>query len=49
MRSSPFDSGFTAMQALVIGTVAKVNNLIAIAASNYRKRFVVMHAFLRRE
>jgi type IV secretory pathway VirB2 component (pilin) len=41
---SPFDTGFTAMQTLFTGTVAKVASLIAIvvggyAADRYRQLF----------
>ena len=32
---SPFDSGFTAMQTLFTGTVAKVTSLIAIVLGGY--------------
>jgi type IV secretory pathway VirB2 component (pilin) len=33
---SPFDSGFTAMQTLFTGTVAKVASLIAIVVGGYQ-------------
>jgi type IV secretory pathway VirB2 component (pilin) len=33
---SPFDTGFTAMQALFTGTVAKVASLIAIVVGGYQ-------------
>ena len=33
--SSPFDSGFTAMQTLFTGTIAKVSSLIAIVIGGY--------------
>ena len=32
---SPFDSGFTAMQTLFTGTIAKVSSLIAIVIGGY--------------
>ncbi len=32
---SPFDSGFTAMQTLFTGTVAKITSLIAIVLGRY--------------
>jgi hypothetical protein len=34
-RKSPFDTGFTAMQTLFTGTVAKVASLIAIVVGGY--------------
>src|SRR6202158_102583 len=33
---SPFDSGFTAIQALFTGTIAKVASLVAIVIGGYR-------------
>ena len=37
---SPFDTGFTAIQTLFTGTVAKVASLIAIVVGGYRLRMV---------
>jgi type IV secretory pathway VirB2 component (pilin) len=34
-QASPFDTGFTALQTLFTGTVAKVANLIAIVIGGY--------------
>ena len=34
-QASPFDTGFTAMQTLFTGTVAKVTSLIAIVIGGY--------------
>src|ERR1700754_2664779 len=34
-QGSPFDTGFTAMQTLFTGTVAKVTSLIAIVIGGY--------------
>ena len=36
MAQSPFDTGFTAMQTLFTGTVAKVASLIAIVIGGYQ-------------
>ena len=36
VAQSPFDSGFTAMQTLFTGTVAKVASLIAIVVGGYQ-------------
>src|ERR1700678_2161176 len=36
MAQSPFDTGFTAMQTLFTGTVAKVASLIAIVVGGYQ-------------
>jgi type IV secretion system protein VirB2 len=36
LAQSPFDSGFTAMQTLFTGTVAKVASLIAIVVGGYQ-------------
>jgi type IV secretion system protein VirB2 len=36
VAQSPFDTGFTAMQALFTGTVAKVASLIAIVIGGYQ-------------
>ena len=35
---SPFDSGFTAIQSLFTGTIAKVASLVAIMISGYSSR-----------
>ncbi len=35
-QSSPFDTGFTAIQTLFTGTVAKVASLIAIVIGGYQ-------------
>jgi len=34
-QNSPFDSGFTAIQALFTGTIAKVASLVAIVIGGY--------------
>jgi type IV secretion system protein VirB2 len=36
VAQSPFDSGFTAMQTLFTGTIAKVASLIAIVIGGYQ-------------
>jgi type IV secretion system protein VirB2 len=36
LAQSPFDTGFTAMQTLFTGTVAKVASLIAIVVGGYQ-------------
>jgi type IV secretion system protein VirB2 len=36
VAQSPFDSGFTAMQTLFTGTIAKVASLIAIVVGGYQ-------------
>ena len=36
LAQSPFDSGFTAMQTLFTGTIAKVASLIAIVIGGYQ-------------
>jgi type IV secretory pathway VirB2 component (pilin) len=36
LAQTPFDTGFTAMQTLFTGTVAKVASLIAIVVGGYR-------------
>ena len=36
LAQSPFDTGFTAMQTLFTGTVAKVASLIAIVGGGYQ-------------
>jgi len=36
--ASPFDTGFTALQTLFTGTVARVASLIAIVIGGYRTR-----------
>ena len=36
MAQSPFDTGFTAMQTLFTGTIAKVASLIAIVVGGYQ-------------
>jgi type IV secretory pathway VirB2 component (pilin) len=35
-QGSPFDNGFTALQTLFTGTVAKVTSLIAIVIGGYQ-------------
>jgi hypothetical protein len=41
LAQSPFDSGFTAMQTLFTGTIAKVASLIAIVIGGYQFRILV--------
>jgi type IV secretory pathway VirB2 component (pilin) len=35
-QGSPFDTGFTAIQSLFTGTIAKVASLVAIVIGGYR-------------
>jgi len=40
-QASPFDTGFTALQTLFTGTVAKVASLIAIVIGGYTRTAVI--------